>query len=162
MGNMVLGFRNLCNICVLALILGAGSHAALAQEGGPPSDRPSQGGEGRSRRGFGGFGGRGGFGITGELRNEATLQELGLDDEQKQKLDELNQARRNMRESNPKLADLFSRMREASDEERTLLQAEMQIEMAKAQTEAEAKVKDIIGEDKLKRLRQIDPWFHDR
>ena len=152
MGNMVLGFRNLCNICVLALILGAGSHAALAQEGGPPSDRQSQGGEGRSRRGFGG---RGGFGITGELRNEATLQELGLDDEQKQKLDELNQARRNMRESNPKLADLFNRMREASDEERPLLQAEMQIEMAKAQTEAEAKVKDIIGEDKLKRLRQI-------
>ena len=46
-------------------------------------------------------------------------------------------------------------MRDASDEERQLLQAEMQIEMAKAQADAEAKVKDIIGEDKLKRLRQI-------
>ena len=155
MGNMVLGFRNLCNIFVLALILGAGSHAALAQEGGPPSDRQSQGGEGRSRRGFGGFGGRGGFGVIGEIRNDATLQELGLDDEQKQQLDELNRALRNMRESNPKLGDLFSRMREASDEERQLLEAEMQIEMAKVQTEAEAKVKGIIGEDKLKRLRQI-------
>ena len=155
MGNMVLGFRNLCNICVLALILGAGSHAALAQEGGPSSDRQSQGGEGRSRRGFGGFGGRGGFGVIGEIRNDATLQELGLDDEQKQQLDELNRALRNMRESNPKLGDLFSRMREASDEERQLLEAEMQIEMAKVQTEAEAKVKGIIGEDKLKRLRQI-------
>lgn len=156
MENMLHGFRNLCNICLLALILGAGGYAVLAQEGGPPSDRQSQGGEGRGRRGgFGGFGGRGGFGITGELRNDATLQELGLSEEQKQKLDELNQSRRNMRENNPKLADLFSRMREASDEERQLLQAEMQIEMAKAQTEAEAKVKDIIGEDKLKRLRQI-------
>ena len=155
MGNMVLCFRNLCNICVLALVMGAGGISVWAQEGGPPSDRQSQGGEGRGRRGFGGFGGRGGFGITGELRNDATLQELGLDDEQKQKLDELNQSRRSMRDSNPKLADLFSRMREASDEERQLLQAEVQIEMAKAQTEAEAKVKDIIGEDKLKRLRQI-------
>lgn len=152
MENMLHGFRN---ICLLALILGAGGLAAWAQEGGPPSDRQSQGGEGRGRRGFGGFGGRGGFGITGELRNDATLQELGLSEEQKQKLDELNQSRRNMRENNPKLADLFSRMRDASDEERQLIQAEMQIEMAKAQTDAEAKVKDIIGEDKLKRLRQI-------
>lgn len=157
MGNMVHCFRNLCNVCVLALIMGAGGISVLAQEGAPPSDRQSQGGEGRGRRnGFGGFGGRGGgFGITGELRNDATLQELGLNEEQQQKLDELNQSRRNMRESNPKLADLFSRMRDASDEEQQLLRAEVQIEMAKAQAESEAKVKDIIGEDKLKRLRQI-------
>ena len=156
MANMVHGFRNLCNIGVLALILGAGGLAVFAQEGGPPSDRQSQGGEGRGRRGgFGGFGGRGGFGVTGELRNDATLQELGLSEEQRQKLDELNQSRRNMRDSNPKLADLFSRMRDASEDERPLLEAEMEIEMAKVQADSEAKIKDIIGEDKLKRLRQI-------
>lgn len=60
-----------------------------------------------------------------------------------------------MRDSNPKLADLFSRMRDASEDERPLLEAEMEIEMAKVQADSEAKIKDIIGEDKLKRLRQI-------
>ena len=93
MANMVHGFRNLCNIGVLALILGAGGLAVFAQEGGPPSDRQSQGGEGRGRRGgFGGFGGRGGFGVTGELRNDATLQELGLSEESlAARLDDLQQ-----------------------------------------------------------------------
>jgi type II secretory pathway component GspD/PulD (secretin)/Spy/CpxP family protein refolding chaperone len=154
MGNMILSLRNLRNICVLALLFMAASDWTLAQEpdpSTPSADRQSQDRGGRGRRGFGGRG----FGITGELRNDATLQELGLTDEQKQKLDELNQSRRNMRESNPKLANLFSKMRDASDEERQLLQVEMQVEMTKAQGEAEAKVKEIIGDVKLTRLRQI-------
>jgi type II secretory pathway component GspD/PulD (secretin) len=159
-GNMVHGIadlRNLSRIACLFLVI----HAAVwaqGPEGGPPQDG------GRRDRGgppggsfFGGRGGfnRGGGGVTGELRNSSTQDELGLTDDQKAQLEALSEARRAARDSNPKLQELFGKMRDADEEERQLLQAEIQIEMNKQTAEAEEQVKKVIGEEKLTRLRQI-------
>ncbi|RLS51259.1 MAG: hypothetical protein DWH91_19595 [Planctomycetota bacterium] len=145
-------------LSVFALAL-AVTHATWAQ--GPGGD------EGRGRGGPPGFGGPGGFGggrggfprggggVTGELRNSSTLEELGITEEQRTKLDELNEARRAARDSNPKIQELMTRMRDASDEERQLLQVEFQIEMTKQQAEADEQVKTVIGDEKFSRLRQI-------
>ncbi len=143
-GNMVLNLRDLRNLALIALLFTAIDSAVMAQ---------GRGGGGRG--GFGGFGRGGGGGITGELRIPATAEELGLTDEQKAKLEELSKAYRETRDSNPKLQELGAKMREASDEERELLSAEMQIENNKMQTEAEEQVKQVIGDEKFNRLRQI-------
>lgn len=141
-GKMILSLRDLRNLGVLVLLFVAVGGLVLAQ--GP-------GGFGGGRGGFGG--GRGG--LTGELRNESTLEELQLTAEQKTKLDEFNETRRANRMGSSKMQELFAKMRDASDEERALLQAEVQIEMTKSQKESEEQLKQIIGDEKISRLRQI-------
>lgn len=143
---MVLNLRDLRNLALVALLFTAIDSAVMAQ---------GRGGPGGGRGGFGGFGRGGGSGITGELRNPATAEELGLTDDQKAKLDEMSNARREARDTNPKLVDLRAKMDGASDEERELLNAEMQIETNRMQTEAEEQVKQFIGDEKFTRLRQI-------
>ncbi len=144
---MVLNLRDLRNIALIALLFTAIDSAVMAQGRGGPG--------GGGRGGFGGFGRGGGGGITGELRNTATAEELGLTDEQKAKLEELSNARREALDSNPKLIDLGAKMDGASDEEKELLRAEMRIETNKMQAEAEEQVKQVIGDEKFTRLRQI-------
>ena len=172
---MVLNLRDLRNLGVLALLFLAGNGLLLAQapdgSGPTPSGNPDNGGRGgRGGPGGGGFGGpggggrggfggmRGGGGPTSELRNESTLTELQLSDEQKQKLQEQSDARRANRGGSPRMQELFGQMQNASDEERQLLQAEIQIEMTKAQAEQEEQVKQVIGDEKFTRLRQLN--FH--
>ena len=142
---MVLNLRDLRNLALLTLLFTAIDSAVIAQ---------GRGGFGGGRGGFGGFG-RGGGGITGELRNPATAEELGLTEEQKAKLEEMSNARREARDSNPKLQELGAKIREASDEERELLVAEMQIETNKLQAEGDEQVKQVLGDEKFTRLRQI-------
>lgn len=149
--------RNLSRIALLFLAI-HGAVYAQAPEGGPPQDGGRRDRGGPPGGGF--FGGRGGFGrggggVTGELRNSSTQEELGLTDDQKAQLEALSEARRAARDSNPKLQELFGKMRDADEEERQLLQAEIQLEMNKQTAEAEEQVKKVIGEEKLTRLRQI-------
>ena len=170
-GKMIFSRHDLRNLGAFVLLFVAVGGLVLAQGpdggGGPPGG--NQGGGGRARGGPGGGfggpgggfgGGRGGFGggrggLTSELRNDSTLEELQLTPEQKTKLDEFNEARRANRGGSPKMQELFGKMGDASDEERALLQAEIQIEMTKSQKETEEQLKQIIGDEKISRLRQI-------
>ncbi len=135
--------RNLSRIALLFLAI-HGAVYAQAPEGGPPQDGGRRDRGGPPGGGF--FGGRGGFGrggggVAGELRNTSTQEELGLTDDQKAQLEALNESRRAARDNNPKLQELFGKMRDADEEERQLLQAEIQIEMNKQTAEAEEQVK---------------------
>ncbi len=143
---MVLNLRDLRNLGALALLFLAVDGIVLAQ------GRGGFGGGGR-----GGFGGRGGGGLSGELRNPATLEELQLSDEQKQKLQELSDARRANRDGSPRMQELSTQMRDenTSDEEKEVLRAEIQIEQAKSTAEADGQIKQVVGDEKFTRLRQI-------
>ncbi len=168
-GKMILSRHDLRNLSAFVLLFVTVGGLVLAQgpDGGggpPPGGNQDGGGRGRGGPGGGfggggfgggGRGGRGGGGLTGELRNDSTLEELQLTDDQKTKLEEFNEARRANRGGSPKVQELFGKMRDASDEERALLQAEIQIEMTKSQKESEEQLKQIIGDEKISRLRQI-------
>ena len=149
---MVFNLRDLRNLAALALLFLAVGGPVLAQA---PPDGGGRGGRGGFGGGRGGFGGRGGGGVAGEARNPATADELGLTDDQKTKLEELNTASREARDSSPKMQELRAKMDGASDEERQLLVAEMQIEGTKLQAEADQQVKQVLGDEKFTRLRQI-------
>ena len=114
------------------------------------------GGFGGPGGGFGGPGGFGGFdprgGLSSTLRNEQVQQELGITEEQKTALEELEQGgdgRDAFRES-------FDRMRTAqTDEERQQIQTEMAEQFQARQKEREDKLKEILGADKSTRLEQL-------
>lgn len=161
--------RNLSRIALFVAAM-AGHLLAQGPGGAPPQDngggRRDRGGGGPGGPGgfggFGGFGGggrggfgRGGGGVTGELRNTSTLEELGVSAEQQAELDRLSEARRAARDSNPKMQEIRDKMQNADEEERQLLMAEMQIEMNKQTAEAEEQVKKVLGDEKFSRLRQI-------
>lgn len=112
--------------------------------GGPP------GGFGGGPGGFGGFDPRGG--LTGTLRNEQVQQELGLTEEQKAALQELEQGG----DGREMFRDSFDRMRDAqTDEERQQIQAEMAELFQARQKEREDKVRELLGPEKSTRLEQL-------
>ena len=129
---MKTGLRNKLVLSVLPLMLALTVSDAQAQFGGPPG---------------GGRGSRGGFGGGGSaelLRNEAVQKELGLTPDQISKVEE---AQRGMRD-NPEIRDLFSKMREASPEERTAIFTQVREIM-------ERQVAAVISPDQKKRLDEL-------
>src|SRR5262245_16077320 len=141
--------------CSVVAISVAFSLALTAQAQGRPGGG-GQGGRGGigggGAGGAGGFGGFGGFGGGGELmllQNEQLRDELGIVDEQVEKLQALGtKSREQMRE-------LFQGMQNLSQEER---QAKMEEIREKMQTSTEQLRKDMEGillPNQVKRLEQI-------
>jgi type II secretory pathway component GspD/PulD (secretin) len=131
---------------LLALIIVSFCSLADAQRGG--------------RGGFGGgFGGPGGFGAMPadylrDLLDPNFQTELGLTDEQKTKLQELQTNRPDGREE---MGRLFGQMREAGEDEaaRAAVQAQIQALMERNAADAEVAVKQLLQESQFTRLQQI-------
>ena len=122
--------RNILSLSAVLLVLTVSASNAQAQFGPP----------GGGRRG----GGPGGGGSAEMLRNELVQKELGLTEDQLQKLEE---AQRGMRD-NPEIRELFSKMREVPSEERGAVFAEIRAVM-------ERQVTSVISEDQKKRLGEL-------
>ena len=143
---MVLNLRDLRNLGALALLF-------LVVDGLVWAQGPDGGGRG----GFGGGRGgpRGGGGPTFELMNPATQEELGISEEQKTKLQETIQTQL-QKFSDPKLSELREQSRNTDVEaERVLLDAERDAITKRITAENEAELKQVIGDEKFTRLRQI-------
>jgi len=123
--------RHLLSLPVVLLALSLVVSDARAQFGPP--------GGGRSRGGFGGGGGSAEL-----LRDEVVQKELGLTQEQ---LDKVEEAQRGMRD-NPEIRELFSKMREVSAEERGAVFAEIRNVM-------ERQVAAAISPEQKKRLDEL-------
>jgi type II secretory pathway component GspD/PulD (secretin)/Spy/CpxP family protein refolding chaperone len=131
------------SFAMLALAILGASTVAVAQRPG-----------GGNRGGPGGFGfGGGGFGgaTVGLLLRDSTAEELQLTDEQKQKIREINDKLR----EDSRVRDLFSKMREASEEERTLLQAELNAALADQRKQSDADVQKVLSTEQFTRYRQL-------
>ena len=119
------------------------------------------GGRGGGGRGFGGgppggFGGRGsrGGGILGEIRNEATRDEINLTDDQLNKLQEIGEQQG--RGGSEKMRELFGQMREAeSEEERTRIGEQMRAEIEKVREQQQEQMKSVLSDEQFNRLNQI-------
>ncbi len=139
---MVLNLRDLRNLGALALLF-------LAVDGWVLGQGPFGGGRG------GRGGPRGGGGPTFELMNPATQEELGISEEQKTKLQETIQAQM-QKFSDPKLAELREQSRNTDDEtEKAMLDVERDAITKRITAENEAELKQVIGDEKFTRLRQI-------
>jgi len=102
----------------------------------------------------GGRGGGRGFrgGPGGELQNQETLDELGVTEEQKKKLDEISGAFR----PEEIMGDMFQKMREAkNEEERDALRTEIRARFEKAQKESQEKYNTVLSKEQSSRLEQI-------
>ncbi len=110
-----------------------------------------------AQRGPGGgfpFGGRGpgGGGALGEIENEGTRTELGISEDQYQKLREIGESSQNR----DQFGDMFERMRAAeSEEDREKVRNEMRATFEKVRTESEQKMKTVLSEQQFNRLNQI-------
>ncbi|MBC7815283.1 MAG: hypothetical protein IAG10_00120, partial [Planctomycetaceae bacterium] len=109
-------------LAMVATLLG--SSFAMAQRPGGGNRGGGGFGGGGPGGGFGGFGGGGGgFGgnTLGLLLRESNAEELKLTDEQKTKIREISDKQR----EDTRMRDIFTKMRDASEEERTALQADI-------------------------------------
>lgn len=133
-----------------AVMLASLSAFAQPPQGGPPRGPGGPGGFG----GRGGFGGPGGDGILGVLQREEVQQELQLVDEQRDKVrDVVESAREQMREE---MRELFSQMRDLSDEERRNRFDEVRTKMEEMNKEFETKLQKVLLPHQFDRLKQID------
>lgn len=130
-------------LLVIAVLLTASSGSLMAQ-------RP-QGGGGRGGFGGGGPGGGRGGGSLGILQRDTNAEELKLTDDQKAKIKELSDKQR----EDTRMRDIGSKMRDASEEERPALQAEIVklTESIRQQTDAELKL--ILLPEQFTRYRQL-------
>ncbi|MCX7420630.1 MAG: hypothetical protein NT013_13980 [Planctomycetia bacterium] len=118
------------------------------------AQRPGGGG---GRGGFGGGGpggGRGGFGGGGSLgilQRDTNAEELKLTDDQKAKIKELSEKQR----EDTRMRDIFGKMRDASDEERTALQAETVKLTESIRLQTDADLKQILMPEQFTRYRQL-------
>ena len=140
----------------LGIFLVFGLAACVEQAEAQPGGR---GGPGGSRGGFGGFGGgfggRGGGrgGTLGMLADESVQKHLQITEEQKQKLQEMGERART---PSPEMQELFTRSREATEEEREVIRAEMEKlrDVQRAKTEAE--LKQVVSEQQFARIQQLN------
>lgn len=101
-------------------------------------------------RGPGGFGGGGfGGGPLGVLRDQGAREELGITDDQMEKLQDIQ------RKSFEQMREMFSGMRDLSEDERRERFAEMREKMTKAQEEMQTKIDDVLLPQQRDRLKQI-------
>jgi Spy/CpxP family protein refolding chaperone len=136
-----------CSVAALiCLAVFSSPHFVFAQPGG---ERGFRGG------GFGGPGGGfGGGGILGLLSREEVQQELQLVDEQQEKVDGIaTEIRDQMR---AEMQEMFSRMRDLSDEERRERFDEIRSRMEKVNADVEKRLKKVLLPHQFDRLKQID------
>jgi len=120
------------------------------------NNRRRRGGQDGGRQGgaFGrGFGGGGSLDKLALLRSEQVRTELKVTEEQKTKVDELATA---SREGQRALFEKMRGLRDASDEERAKIQAEVDAARAKATAENDKQLASILDKEQSKRLGEIE------
>jgi Spy/CpxP family protein refolding chaperone len=136
-------------VAMFGLMLGVGA-AAVAQP-------PQPGGPG-GPPGFGGPGGPGGFfgggGLVGLVARDEVQQELQLVDEQKDKVRSITDGvRTKLREQ---LRDVFTQMRDLSDEERRAKIGEIRTKIEAVNADTEKELEKVLLPHQMERLKQID------
>lgn len=112
-------------------------------------DASAQPGRGRGAGGFGGPGGGFGGGALGVLRDEAAREELGVTEDQMEKLQEIQ------RKSGEQMREMFSGMRDLSEDERRERFADLREKMTKQQEEMQSQIDDVLLPQQRDRLKQI-------
>ena len=126
--------------------------------GGPPGGGGQGGGPGGFRGGGPGGGGgpRGGFGgggILDELRRDSVKSEVGLTDDQSEKLRKISEET----DFFGKMGPAFQKMRSAeTEEQRAAAREEMRVAGEALNAEVEAKAKLVLDEKQFTRARQIN------
>jgi type II secretory pathway component GspD/PulD (secretin)/Spy/CpxP family protein refolding chaperone len=138
-------------MALMATLLGAS--LAMAQRPGGGNRGGGFGGGGPGGFGGGGFGG-GGFGggsTTGLLLRESNAEDLKLTEEQKTKIREVSDKQR----EDTRIRDIFGKMRDATEEERTALQADIAKIAEEQRKQAEGELKLILSPEQFTRYRQL-------
>jgi Spy/CpxP family protein refolding chaperone len=109
---------------------------------------------GRGQRGGGGPGGQGGFGgpgggALGVLRDEQAREELGITEDQMEKIQALQE------KAGAQMREAFSGMRDLSEDERRERFAEMRETMTKQQDALQKQVDEVLLPQQRDRLKQI-------
>ncbi len=121
--------------------------------GGPGGGGPGGGGRFGGGGGGGGFRGPGGGGLLEVLRGDAARAEVGITDEQSEKLRKISE------ESGffEKMGPIWQKMRSAeTDEQRNAVRDEMQVATEKLTAEIESKAKGVLDEKQFGRAMQIN------
>ena len=105
-------------------------------------------------RGFGGGGFFGGGGVLGLVTREEVQQELQLVDEQTEKVQAVSEEARE--QIGNEMRDMFSQMRDLSDEERRDRFGDIQARMQELNSEMEGKLKKVLLPHQFERLKQIE------
>jgi len=141
-------------VIVFCLMLGVAS--PIFGQAPQPGGDPGRGGPGFG--GPGGPGGPGGFfgggGLIGLVARDEVQQELQLVDEQKDKVHGITDALQNkVREQ---MRDVFSQMRDLSDDERRAKFGEIRTKMEGLSADSEKQLEKVLLPHQLDRLKQID------
>ena len=138
--------------CLRLTLIGTLLAALCCDPLGAQFDGGRGGRRGRGGPGGGPGGGFGGGGLSGTLRSEDVQQALGLSDEQRTALEELNSDE----DGREVMREFRDRMRAAeSDEERQALMAEAQQRAQERQQQREEQVKQILDERQVSRLNEL-------
>lgn len=130
---------------LLSLVLTGGLFAQGGRGFGGRGD--FGGGRGFSGRGFGG----GGSSLSSEVRRDSTIQEVGITEEQQARIEELSQQTDNRQE----MGELFGQMRNASEEERAVIQAKIAELTAIRTRQSEEQLRSVLSPEQYERLYQI-------
>lgn len=113
----------------------------------------------RSRSGFsrffgggGGGSGRGDGSLMSVVRQESAQTELGIKEDQKKKIEDL---RDRSRQFPPELTDLYSKRRDASEEERAVISAKIDEIRGAQRKKTEAELKLLVTPQQFTRLQQL-------
>lgn len=136
------GLSKATSVALLACLFVAYSGIAHAQQ------QEERGGR-RGFRGAGGFGGFGGFNQSSLLRSEQVQKELSVSDDQK------TQIERVLDESRNQSRELFSGLRDLSQEERRAKFEEMRTKGRELQEKTESELNAILNDTQSKRLEEI-------
>ena len=138
-----------CVVLASALVLGA------AASGQQPNPRPGRTPNGLLQASNPFFGGGNLFGVPGYemLQTDSVEKELGLTDEQKDKLKELRQKTVEARRSEPRID--FAKLRDADPEERQKAMKELTDRAAKRTEEAKKQLAEILTPKQLEQLKDM-------
>ncbi len=137
-------------LAMVAMLLS--SSVAMAQRPGGGS-RGGGGFGGGGPGGFGGFGGGGGGGgnTLGLLLRESNAEELKLTDEQKTKIREISDKLR----EDTRMRDILGKMRDASEDERTALQADIAKLVEEQRKQTDGNLKQVLSAEQFTRYQQL-------
>ncbi len=119
----------------------------LAIAGSVIAQRPGGGGRGGNRGGFGG----GGFGNSPVSVVNRNADELKLTEEQKEKLNELDDKRR----EDTRIGDLYSKLRGASESETEKFLAEIRKLTEEQRVYLESQIKEVLSSEQMSRYKQL-------
>jgi Spy/CpxP family protein refolding chaperone len=146
-------------LLMVVFCLSMGFVASAVAQQPQPGNQPQRGGPpGPGGPGFGGPGGPGGFfgggGLLGLLARDEVQQEIQLVDEQKDKIRTITEDIRS--KAGNQLRDMFSQMRDLSDEERQARFGEIRTKIEAINSDAEKQLAKELLPHQLERLKQID------